>query len=83
MDYIIHTPSQLGQALKGQRKSKRLTQKSAGAAVGLLPKTISVLESSPQKCSVESLFKLLSILELEVVLRPKTTTDGRSPTVEW
>lgn len=83
MNYIVHTPYQLAQALRSQRKSLRLTQKTAGGTVGLLPKTISALESSPQRSSVESLFKLLSALELELVLRPKNDPADQSLTSEW
>ncbi len=77
MDYTAYTPHQLAQALRSQRKSLRFTQKGVGVSVGLLPKTISALESSPQRCSVESLFKLLSALELELVLRPKISDSDQ------
>lgn len=40
--------------------------------VGLLPKTISALDSDPRRSSVASLFKLLSTLDLELVLKPKS-----------
>ena len=83
MDYTVHTPHQLAQALRSQRKSKHLTQKTAGAAVGLLPKTISGLESSPQRCTLASLFKLLSALELELVLRPKLSETDASIDSQW
>jgi HTH-type transcriptional regulator/antitoxin HipB len=83
MEYTVHTTRQLAQALRSQRSSKRLTQKVAGAPVGLLPKTVSALESSPQRSSVESLFKLLSALELELVLRPKSSEPGKPTSSEW
>ncbi len=83
MEYAVHTPQQLAQALRSQRNSKRLTQKVAGAPVGLLPKTVSALESSPERSSVESLFKLLSALELELVLRPKSSKPDQPTPLEW
>ncbi len=83
MEYNVHTPQQLAQALRSQRKVKHLTQKAAAAPVGLLPKTISALESSPERSSVESLFKLLSALELELVLRPKSSVTDQSNPLEW
>jgi len=83
MEYTIHTPQQLALALRSQRKARRLTQKTAGAAVGLLPKTVSALESSPERSSVESLFKLLSALELELVLRPKSSDTDQTTSLEW
>lgn len=80
MHYTIHTPKQLGQVLKGQRRSQRLTQKEAARVVGLLPKTISKLELATETATVESLFKLLSALQLELVVRSK---PQESPTREW
>jgi len=83
MEYNVHTPLQLAQALRSQRNSRQLTQKAAGAPVGLLPKTVSALESSPERSSVESLFKLLSSLELELVLRPKSSDTDKPTSPEW
>ena len=83
MDFVIRTPTQLGQALKARRAIKKLTQKDAGKRVGLLPKTISALELTPQRSSVESLLKLLSALELELVLRAKSRRPKTSRISEW
>ena len=83
MKYTVHTPQQMAQVLQGQRKSKRLTQKTAGARVGLLPKTISALELSPERSNIESLFKLLSALELELVLQPKSSDADMPSSSEW
>jgi len=71
MNYAVHTPKQLGQVLKGQRKSQKLTQQDASKTVGLLPKTISKLELATETATIESLFKLLSALQLELVVRSK------------
>lgn len=68
MSYVTLTPQQLGQVLKARRKAKGLTQKEAGMQVGLLPKSISKLELDPATASIESLFKLLSALELELII---------------
>lgn len=82
MDFIIRTPTQLGQALKARRTVKKLTQRDAGKRVGLLPKTISALELTPERSSVESFLKLLSALEFELVLREKSGLKA-SRTSEW
>ena len=80
MDYTVHTPKQLGKVLRGQRKTTKTSQKDVGAAVGLLPKTISRLELDTDTATVESLFKLLSALELELVVRSRLK---ESSTREW
>lgn len=79
MDYAVYTPRQLGQVLKGRRTMLRLTQAEIAARVGMLPKTVSKLERDPDTASLESLFKLLSSLELELIVRPKSTAS----TSEW
>lgn len=77
------TPEQLAVVLRGQRQASKLTQKQAAALVGLLPKTISALESNPERGSVGSLFKLLSALGLELALRPKTSMKSSIAQSEW
>jgi HTH-type transcriptional regulator/antitoxin HipB len=77
------TPEQLAAMLRGQRQALRLTQKQAAALVGLLPKTISAFEANPERGSVASLYKLLSALELELVLQPKLKAKPRAAQDEW
>jgi HTH-type transcriptional regulator/antitoxin HipB len=74
------TPDQLAAVLRGQRLEAGLTQTQAGELVGLLQKTVSVLETAPGGSSIATLFKLLSALNLEMVLQPKRTSPD-SP--EW
>ena len=80
MDTMAHTPRQLGQVLNGRRKSRQLTQSEAADMVGLLPKTVSRLERATETASVESLFKLLSALQLELVVRSR---PQETPDREW
>jgi HTH-type transcriptional regulator/antitoxin HipB len=72
MLFRAQTAERLAAILRSQRHASKLTQRQAAALVGLLPKTISTLESDPARNSVGSLFKLLSALDLELTLRPKT-----------
>ena len=83
MENSIHTPQQLGLVLRGCRKSMKLSQAAAAKTVGLLPKTISGLETAPESSSVESLFKLLSAPELELVLRPKSFVNIKKSKGKW
>jgi HTH-type transcriptional regulator/antitoxin HipB len=80
MSYTVHTLEQLGPVLKGLRKEQNLTQKEVGAAVDMLPTTVSKLELEPDTATVDSLFKLLSALQLEVVLQSR---QQESSTREW
>jgi HTH-type transcriptional regulator/antitoxin HipB len=53
-----------------------LTQKEAGAKVGLKQSTISAIESDSARTSVDTLYKLLSALELELIVRDKPSDRG-------
>lgn len=83
MQLRAQTHEQLASVLRGQRRGAKLTQKQAAALVGLLPKTISSLESDPERASVGSLFKLLSALGLEMVLQPKAGKMPHKSESEW
>lgn len=83
METIARTPQQLAQVLRAQRARKQLTQALAGRNVGLLQKTISALEQKPEKSSIESLYRLLSALGLELVIREKPTVEQVTSGPEW
>ena len=78
MKYNIKTPFQLSITLKSRRKELKLTQKEAAELVGLLPKTISLLENSPMTASLDSLYKYLSALNIEIILE----TDDKDNNIE-
>ena len=80
MKTTAHTPRQLGHILRGQRKSQALTQQTAAEIVGLLPKTISKLELATETSTIKSLYKLLSALELELVVQSKSQASSSK---EW
>ena len=82
MEYSANTSTQLAKLLIGRRKSLKLTQKQTGERVGILPKTISSMENSLETCTIKSFLKLLSALDLELVLRAKETPTASSE-LEW
>ena len=83
MENYVQTPVQLGKVLKARRNLLKLTQEKAGRTVGLLPKTISALEITPEGSTIASLFKLLSALDLEIILRPKDFIPEDAKNLEW
>lgn len=80
MDYPIKTPAQLGPVLAGIRKDRKLTQAKVGKKVGLAQNYVSVLENSSSTATLQQLFKLMSALNLDLVIR-----DNRhqSPNTDW
>ncbi len=95
-EYPVYTLRQLGLVLRNHRKAQGKTQAVAGGGVGVLAKTVSALESNPGASSVASLCKLLSALDLDLILRPKESLPpkeqkparrkkgaAKSPAVDW
>lgn len=71
MDYVARTPQQLGAVLKGTRKQRGLSQAEIGVKAGFAQPKISLIESHTATTSIEILYKTISALGLELVLRDK------------
>lgn len=71
MNQIVHSPKSLGSAIKRQRAAKKLTQKEAGIAFRLDQTTVSDIEQGAAGTRLETLFRMLAALDLEMVIRPK------------
>lgn len=76
----ITSPKLLAQALKNARIDKKLTQQKAAEQIGIKQSTVSGFENQPDKARIETLFKLLSALDLELHV---TERDGDKPTTSW
>ena len=72
MDYVARTPAQLGPILRSIRGELGLTQRGVGEKVGVKQGTVSAVEGDAGHTSVDTLYKLLSALGLELVIRSKT-----------
>lgn len=79
MDYPALTARQLSEILRHVRADRRLTQAVAGNRVGLKQATVSAIEADAARAHVGSLYKLLSSLGLELVLRDKTQNQPLPP----
>lgn len=71
MDQLIYSPQALGSAIKRQRKAKKLSQTEAGGAFNLDQTTISSIEQGAPGTRLETIFRLLAALDLELIIRPK------------
>ena len=81
MVYVARTPHQLGQLLRACRKKRQMTQSMVGSRVGVRQSQISSIETRGAQITVDTLYRLLSALDLELVLRNKHARNKR-PT-EW
>ncbi|AWB69196.1 transcriptional regulator (plasmid) [Saccharobesus litoralis] len=77
---IIYSAKQLSAYLRDERKGQSLTQQEVAKQVGIKQNTVSNFENNPDDCTVKTLFKLLSSLELELNVSPKNTDKS---TQEW
>jgi len=81
---LILSPSDLASFYRDQRKSKRLTQSAVSDEVALRQDTISSFENKANNVRLETLFKLLSALDLEMHIVPKgSNLDEREWVEKW
>ena len=64
-------------SIKRQRKAKRLSQHDAGKAFKLDQTTISSVEQGAAGTRLETVFRLLAALDLEMVIRSKALPENQ------
>lgn len=67
----VVSPESLGQSLRAERKLKGLSQKAVGHCVGMEQHTISKIEKGNPGTELNTLFRLLAALDLELVVQPR------------
>lgn len=72
MKYLARSPQEVGHAIREARKAQKLTQKDLAIRSGVWQETISKIENGLSGTKLETIFDILSALELEV------TIDNRS-----
>lgn len=84
MDYPIKTLSQLRPILQGFRKAAGLTQAAMAERLGITQQSYAQLEANPASVSVERLFKVLRMLDVEMSLIqvPAVSTKISTATTE-
>lgn len=71
MEQIVRTPDQLGAALRRQRRKRGVSQALLAERTGLRQATVSTVEAGQARFS--TVCALLAALDLELLLRPRTT----------
>lgn len=66
MKYLARSPKEVGHAIREARKAQKLTQKDLAVRSGVWQETISKIENGLSGTKMETIFDLLSALELEV-----------------
>lgn len=70
-DIPLQTPQQLSSHIRSLRKRLGLTQTQLGARLGVEQARIGKIERNPGSISVDQLIQLLTVLEAEILIRPK------------
>ncbi|PMS35342.1 DNA-binding XRE family transcriptional regulator [Trinickia symbiotica] len=76
MDFPITTLAQLRPILLGFRKSAGLTQAKMASRLGVTQQTYAQLEANPASASFERLFRVLRVLNVDLVLSPRAARSG-------
>ena len=79
----ITSPEMLAQAMHNQRKAKNLSQQAAAASIGVKQATLSAFENHPDGTRLETLFKLLAALDLELHLQQRDSGATAQWDQEW
>lgn len=79
----ISSPENLGQALRSERKHQGLSQKAVGHSVGMEQHTISKIEKGNPGTELNTLFRLLAALDLELIIQPRQKAPLESKGDLW
>ncbi|EQC00746.1 helix-turn-helix domain-containing protein [Photorhabdus temperata] len=71
----VTNSKQLSVYLKDVRLTQKLTQGKVASKVGIRQDTVSSFEQHPDSTKLETFFKILSALNLELDIRPRNSTE--------
>ena len=72
---IVHSPQELALYVSNQRKKLKLSQATVASLVGLKQKTISSFENKPENTQLETVFLILSAVNIDVRVTPKNKSN--------
>lgn len=80
--YPLKTLNQLRPLLLGFRKANGLTQKDVSERLGVTQQNYARLEANPASASIERLFKVFSVLGVEISFSSTTITSEKTQSEE-
>ncbi len=72
----VTSSTQLSSYMKDIRQTRKLSQEKVACKVGIRQDTVSSFERNADATKLETLFKILSALELELVIQPRNSPPG-------
>lgn len=81
---LIHSPNELAQYYRDQRKQLKLSQTDIAEEIVIRQDTVSKFENKPENVRLDTMFRLLAALDLElhIVSAGSTTVEG-DKTAGW
>lgn len=80
----ITSAKMLANAVRDQRKAQNITQSDTAKLVGIKQTTVSAFENTPEGTKLDTLFKLLAALDLELHVQPRNSTaETQSNNQQW
>lgn len=73
----ITRPEQLSTYIKEQRNKAGLTQKEVSERIGIRIATLSDFENKPESCKLETFFKILAALNLQLDISSRINSSGK------
>ena len=85
---LIHSPVKLAQYYRDQRKQQGISQVSVAEEIAVRQDTVSKFELKPDNVRLETLFRLLAALDMEMHIVPKgqsvsTDSNKKGWTEQW
>lgn len=82
---LIRSPKELALLVMSQRKKLKLSQAEVGRLVGLKQQTVSEFEIKPESTKLETLFHILSAVNLDIkaLAKDETTLAKTQWKEEW
>jgi len=74
---LIHSPTDLAQFYRDQRKQRRISQSVIAEEISLRQDTVSKFELKPDNVRLNTLFRLLFALNMELHLVPKDQENAK------
>lgn len=73
----------LGHILRSVRKKKGLSQTEAGKSVGIDQPTLSKIERGESNARIDTLFRLLAALDMEMIVKPRDKVSDTNEGDNW
>lgn len=73
---LIHSPNDLARYYRDLRKQRRISQSAIADEIAMRQDTVSKFELKADNVRLETLFRLLAALDLELHVEPKAQADS-------